>query len=99
MNGFDPVGTENLIHRPDLAVPDVLANATTWEIATNSVGNALSQAAVPPAQVGFVATPLTSMRSTGRSASPISSAGLATGQVARLGGGHHRHWGPFGNCR
>jgi len=30
---------------------------------------------------------------------PRPGAGLATGQVARLGGGHHRHWGPFGNWR
>src|SRR5664280_979561 len=51
------VGAENLIHPPDLGVPDFLVHATMWEIESNSVGNALRQAAVPPVQAGSVGTP------------------------------------------
>src|SRR5664279_2484289 len=51
------VGAENLIHPPDLGVSDFLVHATMWDIESNSVGNALRQAAVPPVQAGSVGTP------------------------------------------
>lgn len=53
-----PVGVEDLIHCPDLGIPDFLANAIMWEIESDSVGNGTDTVAVGAGQNSFVGSRL-----------------------------------------
>ncbi len=61
-----PVGVEDLIHCPDLGIPDFLANAIMWEIESDSVGNGTDTVAVGAGQNSFVGSRLRGFDRIGR---------------------------------